>query len=547
MNKIAKIAKFHFNKQQVHLLAHTIQSRNFSDIKLKQHIDCNPELMIQIKRLAKQKCNPHQLLQVFDKIKQEGIEYDYKTYLIAQKALITVHCQNKSIKSAKKIWYDIINNDLCKDKLDIQDYYTIIGIFCKQFYTSTALEIFDHMMSKNIKCTPKLYNIVITAATKLKSSERANQIYELILTNDAKLVENDNYIQNGLTGMFLSIGNVELAQKISRNSKRSITTFNILINGMIEDNKYNEAINLFYDMNKQNINPNSIAYSSVGKAIGHLGCLNEANKLFDMVQNDSNLDMYTYENIALCNCFITMFGKCGNISKAMEIFEYLLNNKCNIMNIITWNSIINIHFYDGNYEKMLDLYCKLISIYDNTKNMNKKVNIKPQMKTFQMAMYACSQLKNSEISKQIYKDIYNSFEGVKNITNPEIYKAIIEMHCICNGIDEAIDVWRETLKMNPSVVPFTLMIKLCINYGNNMKAFELFDEMQNVYNIKPDTTAFVTILKACKHETLIKKMHELIIETDEGFCKDKTIARVLINAYNICGNKQMVNQVLKCL
>eukprot|EP00483_Globobulimina_turgida_P013470 UN13494 len=222
------------------------------------------------------------------------------------------------------------------------------------------------------------------------------------------------------------------------------------MNGMIEDNKYEEAIRLFNDMT---IHPNNFTYSCLAKAICKLKCLNEANKLYKMIQNDANMDIH--KNIAVCNSLIRMFDRCGDIMQATEIFEFVLNHKRNCMDIITWNSMISIYFEEGNYGKVLDLYSQLMSIYRTRTRINSKNKIKPQIKTFIMFIEACADLEDTEVSKQIYMDIRELFDVLRK---PEVYRALIDMFCKCNGLEEGIVIWREMMQNEATVVKFTFMI-----------------------------------------------------------------------------------------
>merc|ERR1712228_511546 len=103
------------------------------------------------------------------------------------------------------------------------------------------------------------------------------------------------------------------------------------------------------------------------------------------------------------------------------------------------------------------------------------------------------------------------------------------------GVDKAISVWRKIINNQPSLMGFTFMIHLCVQNRDNLKAFELFDEMQNEYKIKPDDAVFRIMLKACgSHKKMIDAMFHQI--ANSGITINKRTISTLMTAYSKCGD-----------
>ncbi len=176
--------------------------------------------------------------------------------------------------------------------------------------------------------------------------------------------------------MFLKCCDIINAQKIfqSMANKKNVDTWNILLNGMISDNKVDDAFILFDEMIKQNIKPDCFTYSSMAKATEN--SKEKANRIYEMIKNDTNINLY--QTTVLCNSLIIMFGKCGNISAAMDVWNILRAENRGKISIRSWNSIINVNYHHGEYQTVLDLFDELVAS-GNT--------IKPQKKTYHICVH----------------------------------------------------------------------------------------------------------------------------------------------------------------
>eukprot|EP01083_Nonionella_stella_P039671 107887_1 len=375
------------------------------------------------------------------------------------------------------------------------------------------------------------YLLSMITASHLKLPENAVKIHSILSQHNPELVENDLLIQNGLIDMYLKCGELLRAQQVFgvMKNKKDIGTWNILINGLVRDHKIDDAFLLFEQLNKQNIQPDPFTYSSIMKGIktnDELG-LKRANQIYEMVQKDTNIDLL--KDIVLCNSLIIMFAKCGDIVAAMDIWNNLVSTCPNIINIRTWNAVLNSQYHNGEHQIVLDLFEQF-----KDRNQNRKKPLQPQIKTYFIWIKAAMELGNM----MKVKEILHFVEECDNHCN-----SLLRMYTKYMGLEKGIRLWEVSTDKH-DVKTFTFMMQLCIDNGDKLKAFELFDEMQNTYQLEPDAHAFVTILKACgNHLELIKEMHKKIIGCGEQFYKDKHLVRVLMQCYQTCGEVELSKQV----
>ena len=447
-----------------------IATNSFRDV----FID-NDDLNERIKMLTRKSFKTQQILDTFNELNEKDMLCDETSYIIAQKALIDRNCQRKRVRNAENVWNNLLNEKKYYSQITHFDYYHVMRMFSAYKYNQSVFQVFEHYVNANLKENVAIYILAMNAVSKLKCIEKADKIYNILSKRNQNAIDNDRQVQNSLIDMYLKCGNKNNAQKIfnSMKNKKDTVTWGILINGMINDNQPNEAIDWFYEMVKQNIKPNHATYSSITKEINDIKSSEKANEIYEMIQNDPNINLYDY--IDLCTALISMLSKCGNnTEKSNAIFDYLLNNKPNELDITIWNVIMDHNFHRGNFQKVLNFYDKLKEFKQ----------IKLQIKTYNICLKAC-------ISIELYRE----------------RKEVMKLYSKHSGIDQCIKLWRETFD-HSSVNSFNLIINVCVELKKYLKAFELFDEMQNVYNIAPDIKTFICILEACdKHEILIKEMH----------------------------------------
>merc|ERR1711971_427120 len=134
--------------------------------------------------------------------------------------------------------------------------------------------------------------------------------------------------------------------------------------------------------------------------------------------------------------------------------------------------------------------------------------------------------------------------NVRGAVYGDSYHSLIRMFVHCCGIDRAIAVWRELLSI-VNVPQYTFIIKICIESGKNLRAFELYDELRNQHtHLQPDSVMFITLLKACgSDELLIRELHRDILLSADECRNDQHVISTLISAYNACGNKAMAHEL----
>lgn len=260
---------------------------------------------------------------------------------------------------------------------------------------------------------------------------------------------------------------------------KNLTIFyNALISGHTYSSRIFDALLFFCAMREEGLLVDSVTMLSLVSGCtvpSHLNvgmCLHGCCVKFGF-DGDSSVE----------NCLLTMYVKCGEVAHARRVFD-----KMRERNLIAWNAMISGYAQNGLARHVLDLYWEM-----------KSINMRPDHVTLLGVLSSCACLGAQRIGSEVERQIELCGFGC----NPFLTNALINMYARCGNLMRARSIFdRMTEK---SVISWTAMIGGYGIHGHGEIATDLFDEMVKS-GIRPDGTAFVSVLSACSHAGL----------TDEG-------------------------------
>nr|GMD41475.1 putative pentatricopeptide repeat-containing protein At3g11460 [Ipomoea batatas] len=186
--------------------------------------------------------------------------------------------------------------------------------------------------------------------------------------------------------------------------------------------------------------------------------------------------------LAVLNCLLTMYVKCGSIELARKLFDHIPEK-----GLITWNAMITGCAQNGLAALVLELYYKM-----------ELSGICPDAMTFVAVLSACANLGAQRTGFEVEQKIKSC--GLR--FNTFLKNALINMYARCGKLARARAIFDEMPEKN--LVSWTAIIGGYGTHGLGETATELFDEMING-GVKPDGTVFVSVLSACSHAGLTDK------------------------------------------
>ncbi|KAK6931177.1 Pentatricopeptide repeat [Dillenia turbinata] len=189
-----------------------------------------------------------------------------------------------------------------------------------------------------------------------------------------EIPEPDLVTQTAVVSACSKLGHVGFARELfDRMPEKDPIAWNAMIAGYAQCGKSREALNLFHKMQAHGVKVSEVSMVSVLSACTHLGALDQGRWAHMYVERNK-LRM----TVTLGTALVDMYAKCGNISKAIEVFWGLKEK-----NVYTWSSVLNGLAMNGDGKKCLELF-----------SLMKEEGVQPNEVTFVAVLRGCSVSQN---------------------------------------------------------------------------------------------------------------------------------------------------------
>ena len=124
-------------------------------------------------------------------------------------------------------------------------------------------------------------------------------------------------VRTELMIMYVKFGELGCAEFLFGSMvERDLAVWNALISVCMQTGFSSKALQLFREMGKAGLKPDSVTIVGALSACGHLGCLGTGVKVYEFAREEG-LD----SNIIVHNARLDMYAKCGDMEKALNLFD----------------------------------------------------------------------------------------------------------------------------------------------------------------------------------------------------------------------------------
>ncbi|KAM5562910.1 putative pentatricopeptide repeat-containing protein [Rosa sericea] len=178
-----------------------------------------------------------------------------------------------------------------------------------------ALEVFREMQRKNVRPNEVTLVCVLSACWHLGALEFGRWVCSYIDKNNIEC----NYIVGGaLINMYSRCGDIDGAVEVfSRMKERDVSTYNSMIEGLAMHGKSTTAIEMFREMTKRGLKPNSITFVKVLNACSHGGLVELGFEIFHSMTSSHGIQ----PQIEHHGCMVDLLARSGRIEEAYSFIE----------------------------------------------------------------------------------------------------------------------------------------------------------------------------------------------------------------------------------
>ncbi|CAI9786854.1 unnamed protein product [Fraxinus pennsylvanica] len=144
---------------------------------------------------------------------------------------------------------------------------------CKLFPNlRTAVAVHNKIIKHGYGMYPSLLSLLVSVYVSCEQINLAHQLLGEICFLDFDVVSANMVITS-----FMKIGEIDIAKKVfSAIPARDVITWNSTIGGYVKNGFFKDAIDIFKEMLRKNIDPDGFTFASVITACARLGALNHA-------------------------------------------------------------------------------------------------------------------------------------------------------------------------------------------------------------------------------------------------------------------------------
>ncbi|KAG1365373.1 pentatricopeptide repeat-containing protein [Cocos nucifera] len=178
-----------------------------------------------------------------------------------------------------------------------------------------ALDIFQQMLHHGMKPDKVSAVGVISACAQLGTLDQGRWVHLYLKKNRILF---DVVVQTALIDMYMKCGSLDLARRLFYSMrKRSVVTWNVMIVGLGANGYGGEAVELFYQMEKEGALMDDLTFLAVLTACAHAGLVTKGWEIFERMRSDFRITPKAEHY----GCLVDLLGHAGRLHEARNVIE----------------------------------------------------------------------------------------------------------------------------------------------------------------------------------------------------------------------------------
>ncbi|XP_060217724.1 pentatricopeptide repeat-containing protein At5g19020, mitochondrial [Lycium barbarum] len=252
-------------------------------------------------------------------------EVGNKDHVACWNALIAGLIRNRKIDEARRLFNQMPSRD-------VFSWSSMISGYSQSEQPDLALELFHEMLAGGVKPNEITMVSVVSSIATLGTLKDGRWAHDYICKNSIPL--NDN-LSAALIDMYAKCASVSDALEVFnqiREKAVDVSPWNAIICGLAMHGHAKFSLNIFSDLLRQNIKPNSITFIGVLSACCHAGLVEAGEQHFKRMTKLYNVK----PNVKHYGCMVDLFGRAGRLKEAEELIRSMPMEA----DIIIWGTLL---------------------------------------------------------------------------------------------------------------------------------------------------------------------------------------------------------------
>ncbi|XP_075482968.1 putative pentatricopeptide repeat-containing protein At3g01580 [Primulina tabacum] len=337
---------------------------------------------------------------------RKGIHFD----LVGATTLVDMYSKCKHIRGAMDIFY----KTKVKDRILFN---VMIAGYLDNGFVLRAMETFHEMVTMFVMPNASTIVIVLSAMSNTEEDKRKGQsIHGYIFRHG---LEGNTEVANRFINIYARWGVIETARNVFERIKiKDSVSFTSMITGYANLGLSNAAMALFRLMQRENLSPDCVTFTSLLQALNQLGSVTLVREVHGHLYR-----VFLENDVLLKNSLITTYSKWGKLEMACNLFESMVKH-----DLSSWNTIIAAYGMHGNGIKALELFSRM-----------RKEKVYPDETTLKSVLSACSH--SGLITEGLH--IFNTMiEEYRIVPSEEHYGCVVDLLGRTGELEEAYNLLK---------------------------------------------------------------------------------------------------------
>ncbi|PON84359.1 DYW domain containing protein [Trema orientale] len=360
--------------------------------------------------------------------------------------------------------------------------------------------------------------VLLQACGYQQDMETGRRVHELV--SAWTQFRNDFVLNTRLVTMYSMCGSpLDSRMVFDGLQGKNLFVWNALISAYTRNQLYHDSINMFIELiSETDFKPDFFTFPCVFKA-----CAGILDVRLGQVFHGMAMKMGLVLDVFVGNALVGMYGKCGCLEDAVQVFEKMPER-----NLVSWNSMIRGFSENGLSQECYDLVREILG-----------EGFLPDDATIVTLLPVSAGEGDGDMGMKIHA------LAVKLGLNEELMvkNALMDMYSKCGYLSEAIVMFGKNNKKN--VVSWNSMIGGFSREGDVYGTFDLLRRMQvEDENVRINEVTILNVLPACLEEQELVSLKEIHgYSFRHGFHDDELVANAFVAAYTKCGSLSSAQHV----
>lgn len=247
-----------------------------------------------------------------------------------------------------------------------------------------------------------------------------------------------------------------------------------MIAGCAHNGSVDEAIELFQQMQQENVKPNGVTFIGLIKECAISAALDHGKWVHAQI-----IKAGLETDVVVATALINMFAKSASLQDTQQIFD-----KMKVHNVISWTAMINAYTEHGMYVEAMNAFHRM-----------QQEGMEPDPVMFICLLKACASLQEARL-------LHAGIMAAALESDICVRNSLINMYAKCGSVMDARNAFNRMPERD--VVTWSAMIAGLREHGHGGEALEIFHQMVSE-GIRPDNVTFVAVLCAWNHGGLVDK------------------------------------------